>query len=219
MSESVITQSNPDLSDHITQPCHNKSRYCTRCARALKACLCQYIVPLANRAPLYILQHPNEVAHPKGTAALLSASLTQCEVHVAEQCGQDTWLDSRLADPTRRCYLLWPDEQAIPLQQLQTAVADPASVAFMILDGTWRKAYRMLHSHPVLAQLPRVTLGPIKGSYAIRKAPFAGALSTLETGYYLLSQWEQDPVRYAPLLTLFKQLNTQWQDFAEGRRA
>lgn len=82
MRESVITQSNPDLSDNMKQSNDKNSRYCTRCTRALKACLCDYIVPVDNHTPLYILQHPNEVAHPKGTAALLAASLQQCEIHV-----------------------------------------------------------------------------------------------------------------------------------------
>lgn len=68
-------------------------------------------------------------------------------------------------------------------------------------------------------RLPRIGIGAIAGQYAIRKKPFPDALSTIEAGYHLLSRWEGRPERYAPLLTLFNRLNTQWQDFAEGRRA
>ncbi|HEH9429482.1 TPA: DTW domain-containing protein [Aeromonas sobria] len=197
------------------------SRYCTRCTRALKACLCDYIVAVDNPTPLYILQHPNEVAHPKGTAALLAASLQQCEIHVGEDFSRDEWLNGLLTDASLRCYLLWPDDEAIPLsalhQQLEHEPSD-ATVAFILLDGTWRKAYRMLQSNPALARLPRIGIGAIAGQYAIRKKPFPDALSTIEAGYHLLSRWEGMPARYAPLLTLFNRLNTQWQDFAEGRR-
>lgn len=220
--ESVITQSNPDLSDNMKQSNDKNSRYCTRCTRALKACLCDYIVAVDNPTPLYILQHPNEVAHPKGTAALLAASLQQCEIHVGEDFSRDEWLNALLTDPSRRCYLLWPDEDAISLtdlrQQRESEPSDTASVAFILLDGTWRKAYRMLQSNPALARLPRIGIGAIAGQYAIRKKPFPDALSTIEAGYHLLSRWEGMPARYAPLLTLFNRLNTQWQDFAEGRR-
>ncbi|MFB2830509.1 tRNA-uridine aminocarboxypropyltransferase [Aeromonas jandaei] len=206
----------------MKQPNDKNSRYCTRCTRALKACLCEYIVPLENRTPLYILQHPYEVAHPKGTAALLAASMQQAEIRVGEDFSGDTWLNDLLADPSLRCYLLWPDEEAIsPVelrQQMESVSSGAIAVAFILLDGTWRKAYRMLQSNPALARLPRIGLGAIAGQYAIRKKPFPEALSTIEAGYHLLSQWEGEPERYAPLLTLFEQLITQWQAFAEGRR-
>ncbi len=222
MRESVITQSNPDFSDDMKQPNDKNSRYCTRCARALKACLCEYIVPLENRTPLFILQHPYEVAHPKGTAVLLAASLQQAEIRVGEDFSGDRWLNDLLADPSLRCYLLWPDEESISPAELREKMASvsPAAtaVAFILLDGTWRKAFRMLQSNPALARLPRIGLGAIAGQYAIRKKPFPEALSTIEAGYHLLSQWEGEPERYAPLLTLFERLNTQWQAFAEGRR-
>ena len=222
MRESVITQSNPDFSDDMKQPNDKNSRYCTRCTRALKACLCEYIVPLENRTPLYILQHPYEVAHPKGTAALLVASLQQAEIRVGEDFSRDRWLNDLLADPSLRCYLLWPDEEAISPAELREKMASislgATDVAFILLDGTWRKAFRMLQSNPALARLPRIGLGAIAGQYAIRKKPFPEALSTIEAGYHLLSQWEGEPERYAPLLTLFERLNTQWQAFAEGRR-
>ncbi len=179
-------------------------------------------MPLENRTPLYILQHPYEVAHPKGTAALLAASLQQAEIRVGEDFSGDTWLNDLLADPSLRCYLLWPDEEAIsPVelrQQMESVSSGATSVAFILLDGTWRKAFRMLQSNPALARLPRIGLGAIAGQYAIRKKPFPEALSTIEAGYHLLSQWEGEPERYAPLLTLFERLNTQWQAFAEGRR-
>ncbi|MFQ2123483.1 tRNA-uridine aminocarboxypropyltransferase [Aeromonas jandaei] len=206
----------------MKQPNDKNSRYCTRCTRALKACLCEYIVPLENRTPLYILQHPYEVAHPKGTAALLVASLQQAEIRVGEDFSRDRWLNDLLADPSLRCYLLWPDEEAISPAELREKMASVSpgatDVAFILLDGTWRKAFRMLQSNPALARLPRIGLGAIAGQYAIRKKPFPEALSTIEAGYHLLSQWEGEPERYAPLLTLFEQLNTQWQAFAEGRR-
>ncbi|MGN5111105.1 tRNA-uridine aminocarboxypropyltransferase [Aeromonas jandaei] len=206
----------------MKQPNDKNSRYCTRCTRALKACLCEYIVPLENRTHLYILQHPYEVAHPKGTAALLAASLQQAEIRVGEDFSGDRWLNDLLADPSLRCYLLWPDEESISPAELREKMASVSlgatAIAFILLDGTWRKAFRMLQSNPALARLPRIGLGAIAGQYAIRKKPFPEALSTIEAGYHLLSQWEGEPERYAPLLTLFERLNTQWQAFAEGRR-
>ena len=220
-SESVITQSNPDFSDNMKRPNDKNSRYCTRCTRALKACLCDYIRQVSHLAPLHILQHPSEAGHPKGTAALLAASLTQARIHVGEDFAGAQWLNALLADPKMHCYLLWPDEQALGLDQVRERIVqndEGGKVCFILLDGTWRKAYRMLHSNPALLRLPRIKLGAIPGQYSIRKKPFPEALSTLEAGYHLLSQWEGEPERFAPLMTLFTHLNQQWHDFVKGRR-
>ncbi|HBL02140.1 MAG TPA: DTW domain-containing protein [Aeromonas salmonicida] len=220
-SESVITQSNPDFSDNMKRPNDKNSRYCTRCTRALKACLCDYIRQVSHLAPLHILQHPSEAGHPKGTAALLAASLTRARIHVGEDFAGAQWLNALLADPKMHCYLLWPDEQALGLDQVRERIVqndEGGKVCFILLDGTWRKAYRMLHSNPALLRLPRIKLGAIPGQYSIRKKPFPEALSTLEAGYHLLSQWEGEPERFAPLMTLLTHLNQQWHDFAQGRR-
>ncbi len=217
----MITQSNPDFSDNMKRPNDKKSRYCTRCTRALKACLCDYIRQVSHLAPLHILQHPSEAGHPKGTAALLAASLTRARIHVGEDFAGAQWLNALLADPKMHCYLLWPDEQALGLDQVRERIVqndEGGKVCFILLDGTWRKAYRMLHSNPALLRLPRIKLGAIPGQYSIRKKPFPEALSTLEAGYHLLSQWEEEPERFAPLMTLFTHLNQQWHDFAQGRR-
>lgn len=214
-----MTQSRPDFSDNMKQPNDRESRYCTRCARALKACLCEYIQQVPHLAPLHILQHPNEVAHPKGTAALLAASLSHARIHVGENFADADWLNALLADPKVQCYLLWPDDEALTLAQVREGRGQAREVHFILLDGTWRKAYRMLHSNPALLGLPRITLGAMAGQYSIRKKPFPEALSTLEAGYHLLSQWEGEPERFAPLMNLFTQLNRQWHDFAQGRRA
>lgn len=177
---------------------------------------------MPHLAPLHILQHPTEVAHPKGTAALLAASLSHAQIHVGEDFSNDVGINALLTDPGVRCYLLWPDDQALTLdevrEQADQAPDVPQQVRFILLDGTWRKAYRMLHGNPALLRLPRIRLGAIPGQYSIRKKPFPEALSTLEAGYHLLSQWEGEPERFAPLMTLFNHLNRQWHDFAEGRR-
>ncbi|UBO75587.1 DTW domain-containing protein [Aeromonas rivuli] len=214
-----MSQNSPDLTDNMKGPNEQNSRYCTRCVRALKACLCEYIHPVVNRAPLVILQHPSEVGHPKGTASLLAASLTEAQIWVGETFSEHPALMQLLA--TRPCYLLWPDEQARPLAELRAL--PPASAqgepCFLLLDGTWRKAYKMLCLNPALAALPRIALATAQGQYLIRKKPFATALSTLEAGYHLLSQWEGDPAKYAPLPNLFHRLNEQWLSYSTRKPA
>ena len=124
---------------------------------------------------------------------MLAASLTDVRIHVGEDFSDDEGLNALLADPAVQCYVLWPDEEALTLIEARAHLLRRGRTVrahFILLDGTWRKAYRMLHSSPALLGLPRITLGAIAGQYSIRKKPFEEALSTLEAGYHLLSRWE-----------------------------
>lgn len=48
---------------------------CERCRRPQSACICRWIAPVASQFEVPILQHPLEVANPKGSARLLHLSL------------------------------------------------------------------------------------------------------------------------------------------------
>src|SRR5690606_1960692 len=76
----------------------------------------------------------------------------------------------------------------------------------VLLDGTWRKARRLLYLNPVLQQLPRVALPDgLISRYRLRKAPMAGALSTIEAGVHALQALEPD-TDFRPLLKPFDAL-------------
>ena len=91
-----------------------------------------------------------------------------------------------------RCLLLYPGVSAISVPQLQ-AQSDERPLCFILLDGTWRKSLKLLHSHPQLQLLPRVALAPSQpGGYHIRKSPRADGLSTFEAAAHLLGEWQAD---------------------------
>ncbi|MNN88962.1 DTW domain protein [compost metagenome] len=76
----------------------------------------------------------------------------------------------------------------------------------MVPDGTWRKARKLLHVNPELRALPRVTLPTgLTSRYRLRKAPMAGALSTLEAVTVALDILEA-PARFDELLRPFEAL-------------
>ena len=157
---------------------------CARCARPQKHCLCALIPDLANRIPVLILQHPSETAHALNTARFIVLGLQQVELWVGEQF---PGLAERLAQ-AQRPLLLFPGETARPLAGLKP---DPAPDLLVVLDGTWRKARKLLYSNPSLETLPRVTL-PVDGQshYRLRKADMPGALATIEAVLAVLSAWQ-----------------------------
>ncbi|MQT59911.1 DTW domain-containing protein [Pseudomonas sp. FSL R10-0399] len=173
---------------------------CPRCLRPQTHCLCDLIPQLDSYTRVLLLQHPSEVNHALNTARLAALGLTNAELRVGEVFED---LHTLLNPPGYQARLLFPGEGAQPLQ------ADAAATEKLLLvvpDGTWRKARKLLHLNPLLAQLPRVTLpeGAVS-RYRLRKAPGPGALSTVEAIVQALDILEA-PASYAPLLRPFEAL-------------
>lgn len=171
---------------------------CPRCNRPESRCLCALIPSLPSRTRVLILQHPSEVNHALNTARLAALGLVNAELVVGET------VDAALLNPPGyRACLLFPGEDAQPLA---ASAAGQQPMLLVVPDGTWRKARKLLHLNPVLAALPRVTLdGAPPSRYRLRKAPAAGALSTIEAITQALEVLEA-PASFQPLLAPFDAL-------------
>lgn len=160
---------------------------CPRCTRPVTHCLCELIPSLDSKARVIILQHPDEQHHALNTARLAALGLKNSELRVGESFAE---LAKEL--PEQHCWLLFPAEHAQSVEQV--AANNPQTVQTLIVpDGTWRKARRLLHCNPWLAQLPRLTLPEgLHSRYRLRKAPQAGALSTVEAIVHCLNFLEAE---------------------------
>ena len=175
---------------------------CPRCLRPQSHCLCELIPQLDSRTRVLLLQHPSEVNHALNTARLAALGLKNAELRVGETFDD---LDVLLNPPGYQARLLFPGDDA---QLIETPSSSEDSQPWLLVvpDGTWRKARKLLHLNPLLAQLPRVTLAPGAVSrYRLRKAPGPGALSTVEAIVQALDILEA-PASYAPLLRPFEAL-------------
>ena len=175
---------------------------CSRCLRPQTHCLCALIPQLDSRTRVLLLQHPSEVGHALNTARLADLGLLNAELRVGEVFED---LATLLNPPGYQARLLFPGEGA---QLIDTAEPSDESLPWLLVvpDGTWRKARKLLHLNPLLAQLPRATLpeGTVS-RYRLRKAPGPGALSTLEAIVQALEILEA-PTSFAPLLRPFEAL-------------
>ena len=181
-----------------------KRAYCQTCKKALLACICSTIVEIDNHYFLHILQDPSEEKKAIGTARILTLSLNQAKLHVG-----DTF-DSQGFD-LENTYLLYPDESATNAADLLTEENGKALInkntQFILLDGTWKKTYKLLQSNPFLNQLPKVAIKvDAPSNYRLRKSSKEFGLSSVEAGYYLLSQLESSPEKYQPLLSSFQSM-------------
>ncbi|MCP8349100.1 DTW domain-containing protein [Pseudomonas sp. FBF18] len=174
--------------------------HCERCLRPQSHCLCALIPRLDSRTRVLLLQHPSEVNHALNTARLAALGLRNAELRVGEVFED---LEQWLTQPGYRTGLLFPGEGA---QALQAYAGDERPWLLVVPDGTWRKARKLLHVNPLLATLPRVTLGALQPSrYRLRKAPGEGALSTIEAVAQALNVLEA-PALFDALLRPFDAL-------------
>ncbi|WP_449434377.1 tRNA-uridine aminocarboxypropyltransferase [Pseudomonas putida] len=174
---------------------------CERCQRPQEHCLCPLIPNLASRTRVLLLQHPSETSHALNTARLAALGLVNAELRIGEVFED---LEQLLATPGYRPVLLFPGDEAQVLSAYDEA--DDRPLLLVVPDGTWRKARKLLYLNPLLESLPRVTLGQVARSrYRLRKAPEAGALSTIEAVVEALNALEQ-PASFAELLRPFEAL-------------
>ena len=178
----------------------SKRAICCQCNKALSACICASICALDNQHFLHILQDPSEQNKAIGTARILDLSLSRVKLSTGD-----------LFDPTDfdldNTFLVFPDEQALSLPTLQESQQIDVNTQFILLDGSWKKAYKLLMNNPFLQALPKVMINVAgKSTYRIRKSPREDGLSTVEAGYYLLSELENDENKFTPLLNSFNKM-------------
>lgn len=220
---------------------------CSACLRPQKTCICAWVTPVPHRVEVLILQHPLEVANPKGSARLLHLCLPHSRLVVGEVFEEQalrqllTMPFSALpgaAPPSARHsvqpMLLYPetpgdtaqpraqwlgDAAALTLPASAMSAVLPTRLRLVVLDGTWRKSRKMLHLNPALQHLPRLPLHDLPASrYRIRQAHQPDQRSTLEATCAALMQLEGQSEPFSPLLTAFEGFVAQQMGYAGMRQ-
>ncbi len=175
---------------------------CERCLFTPSTCICGAIKRLTNKVSVVILQHPSEEKIAKNTAKLLNLSLTHCKIIKGENNTDFAMLNSL---PVKSTVLLYPNEHATYLDDTNPKPALSNITHLVVIDGTWKKAYKILQLTPLLTKFKTVSFKQLpQNRYAIRKAPRADSLSTLEAVAHSLLLIEQ--LNPAPLYNLLDEL-------------
>lgn len=156
---------------------------CPFCGVHPNICVCDVCQTVSNAPPLWVLQHPSEVAQNKGTLRIAKACLPNLNVLIGETPADFESLANRCQQVSMG--LIYPTSTSASLETGSTEWVQE----WIILDGTWRKASRIFLSNPWLAALPQFHFDAAPLSrYRIRKAPRDDSVSTVEAIAYLLSQ-------------------------------
>ena len=171
-----------------------KMNLCLGCRRRLLTCVCPLIKPFDTASRFIILMHPMEYKKEKvGTGRFTHLILKNSEVLVDIGFDENSRLQEILKDTHYQTFLLYPGEETIDLsqQEARNALGDRPS-QFIVIDGTWPCAKKMMKLTKSLHQIPRVSFQTKKISeFQVKHQPLPGCLSTVESVYQVLKDLNQ----------------------------
>jgi DTW domain-containing protein YfiP len=184
---------------------------CPTCEKTLRLCGCADVRPLATRARVLLLQHPQEPDHDLGTARLTHLCLPTSVLRVGLSWPNLTAALGGTADPKRWVTLYLGagvKEDGAPRVtraiQLVTKSGGPlpdsdavlaGCEGLIVLDGTWSQAKTLWWRNAWLLKTRRGVLRPSRPSMygRLRREPRRECLSTLESVGLALTAMGEDP--------------------------
>lgn len=159
---------------------------CNHCHYPIKTCVCEAVSKISCETKIYVMQHPSEVKEAKNTVRLAQLCLPNLEVYIGEEPESFKLIQNLSKENT---FLLYPDENAAEIENLNKTSVQ--KINLIILDGTWKKAYKLKMKNPWLSSFKTLTFANLpKNQYTIRKAKRPDSLSSLEAIAYSIEVLE-----------------------------
>lgn len=155
---------------------------CYHCYRPQTSCMCRYITPIATNTHFVILMHPKEFRKTKnGTGHFTHLSLENCEIHVGIDFTEHTAINDIINDPSNICYMLYPHQRSINLNETSIGEEQRNTVIFLI-DSTWPCSRAILAASPNIDALQKVSFTHTEVSkFIFKEQPKEYCLSTIES--------------------------------------
>ena len=162
---------------------------CQRCGFTHQ-CICPQIPTLESSVNIALLTHENELKRDTNTGKLLQQTLPNCQSYVWQRKSAPAKLMAMIQDDTVQALLLFPSEQSVDVSEItEVCPVENQKLLFIVLDGTWQEAKKMMNKSPWLQSIPQVHLTPsLDSAYTLRRNQDSGHLCTCEVGSLLLSQ-------------------------------
>lgn len=180
---------------------------CWGCGLTPATCLCATLPRLRFATPLAIVQHNREEHKPTNTGRLL-ARMVESAALLRYGFRGETWDPGPLADRSIEWRVLYPRKGGPTLEPGRR-------YGFVLLDGTWTQAARMVRRVPLVSELPAVALPPGPPSIWRVREQRDGGLSTFEAGLRVL-ELSEGAEAVAPLRDAFERITAQLM-FLKGR--
>ncbi len=165
-----------------------KLNLCLHCRRRILTCVCQQLRPFETHSRFIILMHPMEFKKEKvGTGRFSHLILKNSEVLVDINFDGNLRLNEILHDPDYETFLLYPGFETIDLGTNELKEKLRKKAQFIVIDGTWPCAKKMMKLSTCLHHIPRVSFHSSRVSeFKVKHQPLPGCLSTVESIHQVL---------------------------------
>lgn len=195
---------------------------CLTCRRRLLTCVCKFLRPFSTESRFIILMHPMEFKKEKvGTGRFSHLILKNSEILVDVGFDENTRFQEILKDPDYETFVLYPGEETINLSEDSAKEKLGAGKKqFIVIDGTWPCAKKMMKLTQSLHRVPRVSFSSDRQSeFKVKHQPLPGCLSTVESIHQVLSDLnrlglEDTRGQHQNLMDVFRHTVTQQLDLA-----
>ena len=143
---------------------------------------------MRTKAKIWILSTEREFSRPSNTARLLKlVNPESTELILWERINAPEKLIEYINSEEYEIYIIFPIENDDLSERKFEYKSSERTPAFIILDGTWKEALKILRRSDYLKKLPRISLNPIhKSEYTLRRGASEGELCTVEAAIEML---------------------------------
>ncbi|AGX43480.1 tRNA-uridine aminocarboxypropyltransferase [Clostridium saccharobutylicum] len=161
---------------------------CNKCGLPTINCICNIVPKIQTKTKIWILSTEREFSRPSNTARLLKlVNPESTELILWERTNAPEKLIEYINSEEYEIYILFPMENDELSESKFEYKSSEKIPAFIILDGTWKEARRILRKSDYLKNLPRVSLNTIhKSEYTLRRGASEGELCTIEAAIEVL---------------------------------
>jgi len=167
------------------QPISKNTIQCEDCGLVKGHCICDYEIHLDSKVEFWLLTHENELSRTNNTGRLIENAIETTRVFC--------W---KRNDPPRKLlklmeeyvvYLVFSADKEEDKKRVMDYQPSNKKTAFLILDGTWKEARKMIRKSDYLKTLPILSLNPSqKTDYDLRRNNDAHHICTAEVAIELL---------------------------------
>lgn len=160
---------------------------CNQCGLPTLTCICDLVYPINTKAKFWVLASKSEFYRPSSTGRLLKLINPKAtEIFLWERTSPCLKLIENIATYQGRTFLLFPAEN----EDLASRTVDnlqEGENAFILIDGTWKEARKIIRKSGYLKNLPLVSIKPdYESKFILRRGRVEGTLCTIEAAMEVL---------------------------------
>lgn len=155
---------------------------CNSCGLPTNTCICDQVPKVKTLAQIWILSTQKEFSRPSNTARLLKLMNPEStDITLWERTHEPEVLLEKIRSGLFEPYLVFPADNEETRSRCVTYPISDKVPAFIIIDGTWQEARKIVRKSEYLKNLPLISIAPASDSiYDLRRGVKPGNLCTLE---------------------------------------